>query len=253
MMKKSLGICICLFFSYVVHAQGDKEVLQNIFKNMSSQYTEQETEKVFFMSYSLHTVHLDTLEKPTDVTIEVWKKNSLVEIKSAQMNVYQDLKETFIMLPDKHMIMRNDATLRKQDQASVNKNMGLYDSLLNYSQIVDSQIQKFKKEYDRKISIAVNEKGQQLFKIKKADYFINTETKTIKKVRVYYTDQTAALSKIAYVDYIINDMQEDYQGKKLSAQVASIFLNGDKLKNTYKDYKLVDNRAVVHKRERYQE
>src|SRR4051812_36705302 len=232
-MKRTISMSVFLFLILLGKAQGDKELLRSVFKNMSSQYTDQLPEHVCYMSYSLHTVHLDSLEKPTDVTIEVWKKNNLVEIKSDQMNVFQDMKETFIMLPDKHVIVRNDASLK--DEIAVRKSMALYDSLLNYCEVFKSVREKSKNGYNRKISISINEKGQQLFKIKRADYFVDADSKNIKKVRVYYSDNVSATLKISYVDYMINELNYDYKGKELSEHVFTYFLTNDKLKNNYKD------------------
>jgi hypothetical protein len=250
MNKTILCFLLSVFLLSVGNAQEDKEFLRSIFKNMGEQGKVQQPDQTFYMSYSLHTVNVDSLQKPTDATIQVWKKNKLIEIKSAEMNVFQDEKDAFIVLPHKKLILRNDAALKQQGDASMDKYLALYDSLLNYSRITKNIAVK-SKGYDRQISIEVDEKGQYLFKIKKADYFVNTTTRSIKKVRMYYGDSFK--SSIAYVDYLINDLEYNYKRKHLSDNVETAFLTNNKLKENFKGYKLIDNRASVKKREKIKE
>lgn len=249
MMKRVIVGCMLLLLIPHANAQGDKEFLRAVLKTMERENASGDKNQVCYMNYSLHTVSMDTLQKPTDVIIEVWKKNKMMEVKNSQMNVFQDEKEVFIVLPDKQLVVRNDAAFKKEDGQSVTRYLSIFDSLLNYSTVTRNQVVK-SKGYDRQVSIAINEKGQYIFKMKKIDYFIDSGAKKIKKVRMHYENST---SGIDYVDYTINELNNNFKGKDFPDQVATQFLNGNNLKEKYKGYKLVDNRASVKKREKYKE
>lgn len=246
MMKK----IFILFVSMILVAfnpQEEMELLRSIFKNISRQSVAVNPEQVFYMSYSLSTFNVDSTEQPISSTIEVWTKNKLVEVKSPQMQVYQDSKDAFIILPLKHLIVRNDADTIKNAEMNGKKMLAMYDSLLRYSSISASEKVKAT-GYDKHIAIKVNEKGQEMFGVSKADYWIDSNARTIKKVRICYAAESAQYNaQISYVDYMINKMEYDHKGKKLSNNVALNFLKNNKLKENYKGYTLVDNRVAGKK------
>jgi hypothetical protein len=243
MIKKFLILFLFAPILLAFSPQDDMELLRSVFKNINDQSKAVSPEQVFYINYSLSTGSTDSTEQPVNSTIEVWTKNKLVEVKNPEMQVFQDEKEVFILLPAKHLILRNDAASMKKTDIAGKKMLAMYDTLLQYSRITASEKVKAK-GYDKHISIALTEKGRELMGISKADYYIDSQARAIKKVSIYYSGESSQHNaQIAYVNYTINKIEYDHKGKKLNSNVASAFISNNKLKESYKGYTLMDNRG----------
>lgn len=217
--------------------------LKEIFRHMQQERPSGD-QRVYYLNYAVKTVMADSAKHPPrESTIELWSKGKLMEIKSSEMLVYQDKDEAFVVIPSKKMIMRNDA-MPDQREVLQKQNALVQDTLLKRSSIQSCRQVKGD-GYNKVISLLMNEQGRELSGIMKAEYDVDTESKQVKHVRVYYTENHPARmgQDLVYTQYSFRRTSYDYKGKTLSDKVETKFMkDGTRLKETYKGFSLIDNR-----------
>lgn len=245
---------LLLFFlggTFSLHAQEScMQELKGIFRQVHQSAEAASPGKTCYMSYSVKPVMKDSAAHPAvESTIELWKKGKLMEIRSSDMQVYQDEREAFIVIPSKKLIMRNDAVSAKshdlQKQYSI-----LQDTLLKCSR-VQSCLARKGKGFNKTIMLLVNERGQAMLGIQKAEYDVDTEAALVRNIRVYYTENSPAnpYQDLLYTQYSFHQTSYDHKGKTLSSSVENKFMkNKAGLKESYKGFTLVDNRKQAPER-----
>jgi len=200
-----------------------------------------------YTNYTVKVVYNDSTNHPAVVsTIEIWQQKKLIEIKSTEMEVYQDEKDAFMVLPSKKLITRANAVMRGAPD-KLNTVLGsMQDSLFKNAKIsscIDSKV----KGYDKIIMLDVNERTSGTTGISRYIYYVNTTELFIKKIKIIYkndSDESSEPNGLSSVEYVINQVDYSYKGKKLNENVQKKIMKTDKLlADKYSGYQFVDNRT----------
>jgi len=204
--------------------------------------------QVYYVNYTVRTVSRDSLNDGIgESTIEMWMAGKRMHLKSAEMEIYQDEKEVFTVLPHNKMLVRSDR-LAHADNTRGEQVALFQDTLFALSTV--SQCQTIGRH--KRIVLDVDAAGQQLYQIKQMRFDIDIEREMIRKVRVCYTNSyrssIPSMNNTAYVEYIVHDLSYDYKGRIKLRAVAGMFLDGNgRPKTAYADYELVDSRFEANK------
>lgn len=160
--------------------------------------------------------------------------------KSNEISVYIDSIDNFTVVPLRKMIFWSGSLLEREKKERVNGFNILQDSLFSVCTLINCR-QEYNVEegYNKIVEMAPVERATKVFQYRKVVFYINTETKTIKKIYLEF------LPKFEYtgIELIYNKMELNYSKEDLNSPVKKIFVSANnKLKGDYKDYKLVDNR-----------
>jgi hypothetical protein len=203
--------------------------------------------KMYYLHYSVKAVAHDSMKnKIPDTEIRMWMNRERMEVQSKEMEVYQDEKNAFVVLPTRKMILRNDPD-RRANLVKRRKLNLLQDTLFALSRIVSCE--KLPGTALKRLILEVNEEGQRLLKIKRLTFLVDLPAQQIKNIRLDYTHaDSGGVTELASVNYKIEEMSMDYKNKNLDGNIASHFVGwNDKLLSRYDGFKLVDNRVSANK------
>lgn len=246
-------LIISMFSSYAVMAQKKTdpciEQVRSMYRQLESISQVPKLEgKVFYISYDVKAVMKDsTNDGVARSTIEMWLSKKQMQLKSREMELYQDENDMFALLPQKKMIVRSDATPLSDDKLRRQRFSVIQDTLFALSTVKTcSRLKQEEAGADKLIVLELNEKGRQMLNTKTVSFYVNTAANELKKVKIEYDWQKASpevYTDLAYVEYSINHYSFDYKKKKLETHVERIFMRSPKeLVSTYAGYKLIDNR-----------
>jgi hypothetical protein len=247
-MKKSFFIISVIAFLLVGFRSynGGDAVIKNIRACYASEFKKQDealkNDKVCYMKYAVKAVSVDSLNVPySESTIEAWYRKNHIEIKSRDMELYQDEKEVLTILPTKKLILRSDAVIK--DSKSQNRILLKFDTLLNYCTVKSQN--SVKNSSLTLVELDVNDRGIKMSGVKKIFYYLDLKKQSISKVKIIYAHKNGSLTEsIAYAEYDFKVQDYDYKGKKLSDNVSDTFIKRkSKLNQKFSSYKLIDNRA----------
>jgi|CXWL01.1.fsa_nt_gi hypothetical protein len=209
-------------------------------------------DKVYYMNYSVNTATEDSTSTGILTSVvETWMDKENLEVRSKEMEVYQNGKEAFIVFPAKKMVVHNDAVSMdaKKTGNKVKRMQFIQDTLFSMSRIsfcgnVNSTNGIFKR-----VVLQVNDKGRTMTNIGKITFDINEKTKEFESIKIQYSPKSKGLpGDVVWVEYVFNDVSFDYKGKEWPDNLSKNFLrSSSQLKEKYTGYELVDNRKKVVK------
>lgn len=206
-------------------------------------------EKTYYMNYSLRTVPKDSVRDPVSVSFtEIWASGLNLEINNEYMSVYQDADEAFIVLPQKKLIMRNDAYKPgSSKEKKMNRLNFIQDTLFSMSKTTRCMQLEDGSKF---IELEVNEKGRQMLSVKRLTFIVDLKEQQFRKVKIEYTDGGGGLAgQVAYIEYEFKDVSFNYLTKRPSSNVSRIFMRSDsEFNDKYSSYELVDNRLSKNKK-----
>jgi hypothetical protein len=185
--------------------------------------------KVYFLDYSVKSVTKDSLKDGIKASfIRMWMDSKKMEVQSDDMQVYQDEKNAFVVIPSRKMILRNDPLFA-------------LSKVLSCGMIGNTSF--------KQVVLEVNESGRQLLKISKMSFVIDTRSHEFKNMRLDFAGgENQDGNRIMYVCYDFKTLSMDCKDKILSTDFAPRFLASEKeLNPKYKGYTLVDNRLSANK------
>jgi len=204
-------------------------------------------EKLFFLDYSVKTVTKDSvIDGIKNTEIRMWVDNKKMEVQSNEMQVYQDEKNAFVVLPSRKLIMRNDPD-RRENKVKINQINRVQDTLFALSKVVSSGL--IKNTTLKRIVLEVNENGKRLLKISKLTFVIDTRSHEFKSLKLDYSgSENREGNRIMYVYYDFKTISMDCKDKILNNNFSPLFMKSENnLIDKYQGYTLVDNRVCANK------
>jgi hypothetical protein len=203
--------------------------------------------KVYFLDYSVKSVTKDSLKDGIKASfIRMWMDSKKMEVQSDDMQVYQDEKNAFVVIPSRKMILRNDPD-RRENKAKSGLISKAQDTLFALSKVLSCGM--IGNTSFKQVVLEVNESGRQLLKISKMSFVIDTRSHEFKNMRLDFAGgENQDGNRIMYVCYDFKTLSMDCKDKILSTDFAPRFLASEKeLNPKYKGYTLVDNRLSANK------
>lgn len=239
----------CLFVQAQKNTDPCIQQVRNMYKKLESISTPPALEgKIFYLNYTVRTVTKDSVaDGRIESKVEMWLSKKQLQMKSREMEIYQDENDVFAILPQKKMILRSDAVSIK-DQESRQKRMSmLQDTLFTLSKVAAcTMLKSTVGDADKVVVLEVNEKGKQLLNISRVTFYINSSKNEFKKVKIEYDWKKAlpgSMTDLVYTEYVINQYSFNYTKKKLEKNVERLFMRSkNELLPLYASYKLIDNR-----------
>lgn len=161
--------------------------------------------------------------------------------KSNEVSVYMDSIDNFTVVPMRKIVFWSNSLLEQKKKERVNGFNILQDSLFSVCKLINCR-QEYNVEegYNKVVEMEPFERAKKVFQYRKIVFYINTETKSIKKIYLEFLPKSDYTS----IELIYNKIEKNYLKENLNSPVKKIFVStNNKLKGEYKDYKLVDNRV----------
>lgn len=161
--------------------------------------------------------------------------------KSNEVSVYMDSIDNFTVVPMRKIVFWSNSLLEQKKKERVNGFNILQDSLFSVCKLINCR-QEYNVEegYNKVVEMEPFERAKKVFQYRKIIFYINTETKSIKKIYLEFLPKSDYTS----IELIYNKIEKNYLKGNLNSPVKKIFVSANnKLKGEYKDYKLVDNRV----------
>ena len=217
-------------------------LLRSIYSKMNGSHLNDE---VLYLNYTVIAVPYDTVNNETTTnTIEVWMNKQQMHLKSDHMQVYQDNKDIFTILPNKKLVYRSDAFPGPEKAKKAGKLGLLQDTLFTLCHVV--QCESNPASPYQKIVLRTNERGKKLFNIRELVFHIDTRKQVLKRIRINYNKKwmLPGLNEgLSYMEYTFNTNVHDAGKKKLDKPVERLVMQpGKKLAAPYTGFQLVDNR-----------
>lgn len=239
--------CIIIVFSSFSDISNDAcmEQLKGIYKKMNAINSTPSKGKRYYMDYTVRTATDDSSRAGiTASRIQTWMDDKHLQIKSKEMEIYQDDLDVFTVLPQQKIVLRADAD-KHAGKDKLRKTTFIQDTLFSLSKVTECQDLKDDKA-NKKIVLSLNTIGQERFHISKITFLLQTEKQEVKKIRVDYVQKRKEArtknNEIVYVEYTFNEISFDSK-KVLNDKVKDVFLHSEsELNSNYKGYKLIDNR-----------
>ncbi|MCX6180361.1 MAG: hypothetical protein NT150_00340 [Bacteroidetes bacterium] len=172
-------------------------------------------------------------------TGELWQNKSNYFFKTESAEIYADQKDVFMLIPSRKLIYRMDMAGQKEKQEAMDKMMLMQDSLLYFSSI--GTIKKMSGNLLR-IELLMTQKGKKKYQLEKVIYEIDTKQKKITSAEVYYLAEAIKINKISHVTYTFLAQDLVAEPIHFKGTLTKKFLKGTGLNDSYKNYKIVDNR-----------
>ena len=244
------SLCMLLYaFTGKTYYAGDviREIKTCYKETWEKQQKASDAGKVCYLKYLVKTtVDKQSPVPASETTIEAWTCKKMMEIKSKDMEVYQDEKESLIIMPVKKLIVRNDAVMKEKGFDS--KISFIHDTILSHCTVVKEEKTNGGKK--KNIELDVNKTGEQLSNIDRLEYVVDVAEKKIEKLVIHYKKGSGSFSNsFSSVSYTFLDMDFNCTNRKLGFNISDGFIKKKKQANTaYANFKVIDNRAGIKRK-----
>lgn len=217
-----------------------------IFKAMYAQLPQKD--KVVFVSYEVVTTRRAQAPKGREESqrsmVKTYASQQQYRFISEDIEVYQDQEESFTVIPSRKVVYRAYAGIRGNGDERRRKMLQLQDSLFrNCDHVVCTKMSEAGTA-DKLVSLFPSKAWTDLTQITSVDYYLNSSKKELIRQVIHYT----AFKKLKHVEYIFHEIDYDHKQVTLSRPVKSLFMDGNKLRDTYKGYQLLDVRHEKNKK-----
>jgi hypothetical protein len=195
-----------------------------------------------YMQYTVISVAnnktMDNKPLISKADFEVYASEKQNRIYNREIIVLKDQSNTFTILPSRKTIYISDAVVGKKNETLYDKLKVIQDTVFANAEKIESE-KVIDKEYNKVISISLNKRLSNYLEIKKISYYIQSETKTLKRVFVEYIENKPYVS----VDYLFTKTDFACKKEDMSKSVKKlVYEKSNKLINAYRGFKVVDNR-----------
>lgn len=235
----------CIWLGWIVHTpepgNGCIEEVYRIYKSMKLEDIDKGNVYINYTqitNFKQVNVSDPGLSK-TNVEFIVGKNQ--MHYKSNEVSVYMDSIDNFTVVPIRKIVFWSNSLLEQKKKERVNGFNILQDSLFSVCKLINCR-QEYNVEegYNKVVEMEPFERAKKVFQYRKIVFYINTETKSIKKIYLEFLPKSDYTS----IELIYNKIEKNYLKENLNSPVKKIFVSANnKLKGEYKDYKLVDNRV----------
>jgi hypothetical protein len=205
--------------------------------------------KTTYMDYAIRMIPVDKKDKEQYSTMQIWVNNKDSKLINDKMQVLKNEKEAFTILPEQHMIVISDAVPVKKDYSSNNMLwIKLQDTLFMMSSIEECTKYTSKSgEAMKRITLALNSKGEQMFSVSSIVFNISEQAGEIREMKIVYASEKGkdyGGVSFASMDIVIQSMKVMEGFKIFSGNIeSSVFNSGHGLKPVYAGYKVIDKRV----------
>lgn len=235
----------CIWLGWIVHTpEPGNSCIEEVYRIYKSMKLEDIDKGNVYINYTQITnfkqvnVSDPGLSK-TNVEFIVGKNQ--MHYKSNEVSVYMDSIDNFTVVPMRKMIFWSSSLLEQGKKERVKGFNILQDSLFSVCKLINCR-QEYNVEegYNKVVEMEPFERAKKVFQYRKIVFYINTETKSIKKIYLEFLPKSDYTS----IELIYNKIELNYLKENFNSPVKKIFVSANnKLKGEYKDYKLVDNRV----------
>lgn len=201
------------------------------------------------MSYTVRTVTEDSAtDGIAESTIDMQMSKEWLQVKSPQMEVYQDQQDAFVVLPIKKMVMRGDPETRINIDKRTNRLKFIQDTVFSLCKVIACKSVAGKSTTNKTVVLEVNEKGKGISGIKRLSFDINTQTKQFERVKIEYATHAKGFpGKVVYVEYFFHSFSVSDTPLKKNGKAKDLFMvSKNKLNEKFIGYTLVDNRRKAN-------
>lgn len=200
------------------------------------------SEESCYMHYTVISVAnnkaMDSKPLVSKADFELYASQKQNRIYNREITVLKDQSNTFTILPSRKTIYISDAVIGKKNENLYDKFKMMQDSIFANAEKIESEIVTGK-VYNKIISILLNKRMSNYLEIKKISYYINSDDKTLHRVFVEYLQNKAYVSN----EYIFNKTEFNCKKENMSEPVKKlVFAKSNTLKETYRDFKVIDSR-----------
>lgn len=233
---KQLSLILCLILCGSAKAQEStcKAELQAILEGYT-ELGEPKNGKEHYMEYSVKATTWDENVRPSEDRMTIIYSNNFQVFKSAMVQLYQDLKSAYLVVPYKQKIY-------KSTSAAGVKNEGLAESirkqkeLLKYATITDCKDINGV-SYNRVITLQVPEKYYPLLHVSELKYYVNTKASSVYKTELTGTKDNEVKTVTTTIHQFIKNRNVTVGAYKDFSSL--FFTSKGELKKEFQNYELV--------------
>lgn len=237
-------VLLLLLCSYKEKQDDTMLLLKEIYNKVSLQELPKDN-RVYFFDYEVNVQLANPQRTESKSRVKVYLSKGHFEILSNQMSVYQDLKNSFTVLPLRKEIYWNESQFAKKDSSKAGapgdqSNLSfLNGQVFDHCKIISSSDIKGE-HFNKEIVLQPDENIRKLYKIEEVRFLIHTSKKTIKETLIKY----AKGGQFDHVAITYYNIDYDYGKADLGGPVKSkIFKSNGDLQPQYSQYRVVDNRG----------
>ncbi len=236
------GLALCLAFKRPPAAAAIDPCLKEVKEIYDRMYTMLPGEgKVYFFSYRIVSTLSAKDRNGRNIVnasdIEMYSARDQYRFISKYISVYQDKESRFTVLPAQKVIYRADSDMGLLKGNRLDRMKKIQDTIFSYAEVTDCQPVK-EKTADKVIRVKLQKKFAQYMQINKVTYYLDSKHQELKRLQIDYPDTR----EVVALDFIFNEANYDYK-KMTPGPVKNMFIGSDnKLKESYRDYKLIDVR-----------
>lgn len=203
------------------------------------------TGSAFSMNYKVRTATVDSARDGISETqIQVWAEGGNLEIRSEQMEVYQDARDVFIVLPQKKLVLRNDRTAyEKAGKRNLDKMRFIQDTVFTLGRVTECR----QVGEEQVTVLELRPEGRQYTGLRRIVFTTAKADNNFRTIRLEY-EPGGENRGLVWIEYRIIEVSRGSSGRRPASDASTlIFEKGSILKKKYSGYELVDNRYKKNK------
>jgi hypothetical protein len=241
LVPPKLIIILAILAASVISVHGADDCMtlfRQAYDKMISLY-EQKGDKGMAMLYKVEAVGKD--DKMNSDVVEMKSYNKKSTIISQKVMVYQDEQNIVAIQPSNKSIFISRPLPESVRQSQMENVFKLQDSLSHYMTLKSCTTGALKKNGKplKKLNFQLTATKQEKFGITSLNYWINEKEVRVVKIQLEYA-QSRPLKTSSYT---IESFNGDYKGSPFEGSAVGIVMTkGNKLKENYKGYNVIDKR-----------
>lgn len=207
------------------------------------------TGKTTYMNYTIRMIPVDKKDKDQYSSIQMWVNDKDTKLVNDKMQVLKNEHEALTILPEQHLIVISDAVPVRKDFNNSNMQwIKLQDTLFMMSSLKECTKYISKAgEAMRRMTLALNDKGVQIFGISSIVFIISEDAGEIREMKIIYSGENGKdYGGVSFMsmDIMIQTMKLMDGFKIFSGNLESLVFNSvHELKPAYTGYKVIDKRV----------
>lgn len=193
------------------------------------------------MSYTVRAIMRPDLKREDVVShVDLKMSDRAMHFVSHEVEVYQDGRQAFTVLPERHVIYLTDADIEGMREKRIASIASLQDTLFSMCQSAHCSEIRQRGEILSQVTMMMNPRAQARYHIRTITLLIDTKDEMIRRMMVRYTSD----SRIETLSVEVEKLNRACAPDELNKPIASNFFSGDaQLLPRYRNYRVIDNRG----------
>lgn len=194
---------------------------------------------VYAMEYTSRTYRWGSVFPTLESHATMAMANDKIIYTDDNYEMYQDLKDVFMVMHPKKMIIRSNSVIYQDREQKLNQVVSFRDTLIDRLQPTGCELVDIDGKKYKHVTLRADQVTKRKLHVEEMQFTFDQQAKTLKKVKVDYSKNHQ--DKMMVVEYKTMDFNANKR-LKTTAQEYVMNKSGDKPLSKYKTYQWIDER-----------